>query len=94
MCGHRFVSDIDAGAIQGICYEGRRNLSNFEIVRPCLDLVSAGARSGGQFAIRQGQMMWCMGGIDATYLVSGYRGEGGEERGEEGKGGVRRGKEG
>ena len=84
MCGHRFVSDIDAGAIQGICYEGRRNLSNFEIVRPCLDLVSTGARSGGQFTIRQGQMTWCMGGIDATYLVSGYGWEGGEERGKEG----------
>ena len=87
VCGHRFVSDIDAGAIQGICYEGRRNLSNFEIVRPCLDLVSnLGARSGGQ--IRQGRMTWCMGGIDATYLVSGYGGEGGEERV------VRRGEEG
>ena len=77
VCGHRFVSDIDAGAIHGICYEGRRNLSNFEIVRPCLDLVSnTGARSGASSLIRHGQMTWCMGGIDATYLVSGYGGEG------------------
>lgn len=67
------MSDIDAGAIQGICYEGRRNLSNFEIVRPCLDLVAdGGARSGGELLIRQGRMTWCMGGFDATYLVSGY----------------------
>lgn len=72
VCGHRFVSDITAGTIHGICYQSRRNLSNFEIVRPCIDLFSeGGARSGSSMPLRQGRLTWCMGGIDATYLSNG-----------------------
>ena len=76
VCGHRYVSASRGGAVQGVCYESGRNLSNFQTVLPCLDRVSASLhqRSGIESVLYNQQSTWCMGGLDVAYMVSGMRG--------------------
>ena len=80
------MSDTNSGAIQGLCHESGRDLSNFSIVPPCFDAVSSGGlRSTQEFFFLNVELTYCMGGMDVVYTVSGWwSGEGGGEGGGEG----------